>query len=145
MKYVISNEIHDIVEIKHHYFTPKSPPLRMQACRMMTSPVKSPRKGQWRGNLMFSVICTGINAWVNNGEAGYLKRHRVIIMTSPQCESIVLEFWNLQDTSNHHWFRWWPDFRSAPRHYLNQCWVIVNWTLRNKIQWNISRNLNIFI
>ena len=24
---------------------------------------------------------------------------------------------------------------SAPSHYLNQCWKIVNWTLRNKIQW----------
>ena len=25
-----------------------------------------------------------------------------------------------------------------PSHYLNQCWVIVNWTLRNKLQWNLS-------
>ena len=33
----------------------------------------------------------------------------------------------------------------APSHYLNQCWVIVNWNLRYKIQWNINRNLNIFI
>ena len=23
----------------------------------------------------------------------------------------------------------------APRHYLNSCWVIVNWTLRNKLLW----------
>ena len=28
---------------------------------------------------------------------------------------------------------------------LNQCWNIVNWTLRNKLQWNFNRNLNIFI
>ena len=27
-------------------------------------------KGQWRGALMFSVICARINGWVNNGEAG---------------------------------------------------------------------------
>ena len=27
----------------------------------------------------------------------------------------------------------------------DKCWVIVNWTIRNKIQWNISRNWNIFI
>ena len=26
----------------------------------------------------------------------------------------------------------WP----APSHYLNKCWHIVNWTLRNKLQWN---------
>ena len=33
----------------------------------------------------------------------------------------------------------------APSHYLNQCWNIVNWTLRNKLQWNFNRNSNIFI
>ena len=40
------------------------------------SPVNSPHKGQWRGALMFFYICTRINAWVNNGEAGDLRRHR---------------------------------------------------------------------
>ena len=40
------------------------------------SPVNSPYKGQWRGALMFSLICTRINGWVNNGEAGDLRRHR---------------------------------------------------------------------
>ena len=34
---------------------------------------------------------------------------------------------------------------SAPSHYLNQCWFIVNWTLRNRPQWNFNRNSNIFI
>ena len=32
-------------------------------------------KGQWRGALMFSLICAWINGWVNNGEAGNLRRH----------------------------------------------------------------------
>ena len=40
------------------------------------SPVNSPQKGQWRGALMFSLICTRINGWVNNREAGDLRRHR---------------------------------------------------------------------
>ena len=40
------------------------------------SPVNSPYKGQWRGALMFSLICTWINRWVNNGEAGDLRRYR---------------------------------------------------------------------
>ena len=40
------------------------------------SPVNSPHKGQWRGALMFSLICVWINGWVNNGEAGDLRRHR---------------------------------------------------------------------
>ena len=40
------------------------------------SPVNSPHKGQWRRALMFSLICAWINGWVNNGEAGDLRRHR---------------------------------------------------------------------
>ena len=38
--------------------------------------VNSPHKGQWRGVLMFSLICARINGSVNNDEAGYLRRHR---------------------------------------------------------------------
>ena len=41
------------------------------------SPVNSPHKGQWRKALMFSLICTWINSWVNNREAGDLRRYRV--------------------------------------------------------------------
>ena len=39
------------------------------------SPVNSPYKGQWRGALMFSLIGAWMNGWVNNGEAGDLRRH----------------------------------------------------------------------
>ena len=39
-------------------------------------PVNSPHKGQWRGALIFSLICAWINGWVNNREAGDLRRHR---------------------------------------------------------------------
>ena len=49
------------------------------------SPVNSPLKGQWRGALMFSLICVWINGWENNREAGDLRRYRahydVIVMT----------------------------------------------------------------
>ena len=45
---------------------------------------QSPHKGQWRGALIFSLICVCINAWINNREAGYLRQHRahydVIVM-----------------------------------------------------------------
>ena len=41
------------------------------------SPVNSPHKGQWRGALMFTLICARINVWVNNHEAGDLRRNRV--------------------------------------------------------------------
>ena len=33
----------------------------------------------------------------------------------------------------------------APSHYQKQWWNIVNWTLRNKLQWNFNRNSYIFI
>ena len=40
------------------------------------SPVNSPhKKGQWRGALMFSLICVWMNDWVNNREAGGLRRY----------------------------------------------------------------------
>ena len=49
-----------------------------------TVPVISPHKGQWRGALMFSLICAWINDWVNNREAGDLRGMRahydVIVM-----------------------------------------------------------------
>ena len=32
-------------------------------------------KGQWRGALIFSLICVWINGWVNNREAGDLRRY----------------------------------------------------------------------
>ena len=51
----------------------------------------------------------------------------------------------MRQWSNHHWFRLWLVALPAPSHYLNQCWDIVNWTLGNKLQWNLNRNLNIFI
>ena len=48
------------------------------------SPVNCPHKGQWRGALKFSLICTWTNSWASNGDAGDLRRHRahydVIVM-----------------------------------------------------------------
>ena len=39
-------------------------------------PVNSPHKGQWRGALMFPLICAWIHDWINNREAGDLRRYR---------------------------------------------------------------------
>ena len=44
-----------------------------------------------------------------------------------------------------HWFRWRLVAYSVASHYLIQCWVIVNWTLRNKLQWNFNQNAKLFI
>ena len=53
-------------------------------CGKFTGPRWIPHKGQWRGTLMFSLICVWISSWVNSREAGDLRRHRthygVIVM-----------------------------------------------------------------
>ena len=60
------------------------------------SPVNSPHKGQRRGALMFSLICTWINCWVNNGETGDLRRHRahydVTVMKRTWIKLMVSQF-----------------------------------------------------
>ena len=38
----------------------------------------------------------------------------------------------------------WDDC-SGPSHYLSQRLVIVNWTLRNELQWNFNQNTKLFI
>ena len=70
------------------------------------SPVNSPHKGQWRGALMFYFICAGINGWVNNGEAGDLRRHRahfdvIIMFTVNILQSIMMTSVNKTKLPHH--------------------------------------------
>ena len=44
-----------------------------------------------------------------------------------------------------HLFRQWLVGCSAPSHYLNQRWVIVNWNLMINRQWNSNQNTFFFI
>ena len=53
------------------------------------SPVNSPHKGQWHAALIFSLICVWINGWVNNREAGDLRRYRA------HYDVIVMALWQL--------------------------------------------------
>ena len=66
-----------------------------------------PHKGQWRGALMFSLICVWINDWVNNREAGDLRRYRAHYDVTVRCSAsdfhlgghycgITLESWYLK-------------------------------------------------
>ena len=62
-------------------------------------------KSQWRGALMLSLICAWINGWVNNHEAGDLRRHHahydVTVMiwcrraTTANTETEMLSFWQI--------------------------------------------------
>ena len=38
-----------------------------------------------------------------------------------------------------------PPVRSAPSHYLNHCWIIVNCPAGNKPHWNVNQNTTIFV
>ena len=68
----------DVIKWKHF---PRNWPFVREIHR---SPVNFPHKGQWRGALMFSLIYVWINDWVNNREAGDLRRQHghydVIVM-----------------------------------------------------------------
>ena len=55
-------------------------------------------KGQWRGILIFSLICAWINGWVNNGEAGDLRRHMA----------------HYDTTVMNSVYRWYPAKRALP-------------------------------
>ena len=73
------------------YYTPLGDTTSLHTTQHNTM-MNSPHKGQWRWALMFSLICTWINRWVNNREAGDLRRHRahydVIVLphyTAPYC------------------------------------------------------------
>ena len=70
----------DVIKWKHH---PSYWPFVRGIHR---SPVNSPHKGQWRGALMFSLICTWNNTWANSGDASDLRRHLA------HYDVIVMEF-----------------------------------------------------
>ena len=118
----------DVIKWKHF---PRYWPLVRWIHRSL---VNSPHKGQWRGALMFSLICVWINGWVNNREAGDLRRYRahynVTVMggrpfcsdfnlwkTLPWGDSVaqvsLKTHWGLVTyigfcELGHHWYRQWP-------------------------------------
>ena len=73
------------------------------------SPVNSPHKGQWRGALIFSLICVWINGWVNNREADDLRRYRVhcdVIVMFGYLVRLILEilWYVLNKVANHFYY-----------------------------------------
>ena len=81
MVFVIWAPFHYVINWKHF---PRYWPF---ARRIHWSPVNSPHKGQWRGALMFSVSHAWINGWINNREAGDLRRYRT------HCDVILMVKW----------------------------------------------------
>ena len=96
-------------------------------------PVNSLHKGQWRGALIFSLICAWISGWVNNSEAGDLGRHvahnYVTVMKvqwhssegklKPHSLIAVFHIWRRSFGST--LAQIIADCRTVPSHYLEQC------------------------
>ena len=99
------------------------------------SPVNSPHKGQWRGALMFSMICAWTNGWANHRDVGDLRRHHahydvivrqmlyflftplyIRLNAIPTCHRESRRRWANFDVSNG-----LSIASSAPSHHLNQC------------------------
>ena len=80
----------DVIKWKHF------PRYRPFVLGIHRSPVNSPHKGQWRGTLMFSVICVWINGWVNNGDLRHYLAHYDVIVMMQEDE---IRQWNLSLTA----------------------------------------------
>ena len=78
-------------------------------------PVNSPHKGQWRGALMFSMICAWTNGWVNNRDADHFRRRCTHYDVTVGCDSISYQLnlgavqrpWSSSSRSV-----WWASYRS---------------------------------
>ena len=106
-------------------------------------PVNSPHKGQWCGALMFSLCCAWINSWVNNREAGDLRRQHThydgIVMVC-HCKDFCLP---LENRLCHIWDKeyiglrkctGWPFYDLDPRSQL--------WHRLTKICFSARKNKN---
>ena len=80
MVLIITCHHDDVIKWKHF---PRNWPFVREIHRSL---VNFPHKGQWRGALMFSLIYAWINDWVNNRDAGDLRRQHghydVIVMST---------------------------------------------------------------
>ena len=130
------NQHGDVMKWKH--FPRNCPSVR----RIHRSPVNSPHKGQWRRALMFSLICVWINGWVNNREAGDLRRHRAhydfIVMNEAILKEMDIILWRRLEK-----IPWWTvsrvnTFRPTPngRHFTDATFkrIFMNWNVRVLIE-----------
>ena len=90
--------------------------------------VNSPHKGQWRGALMFSLICVWINGWVNNREASDLRRYR-------GHHDVNVMGWNVPLSKT--WFQYFNWYTGHKR--INMIWLST-WCIECLSPWNLHIN-----
>ena len=96
------NHHDDVIKWKHF------PRYRPFVRGIHRSPVNSPHKGQCRGALMFSLIWDWINGWVNNREAGDMRRHRApygVTVMLIFCQTAVCGCHRTSLMISQHWLR----------------------------------------
>ena len=85
----------------------------------LSSPVDSPHKCQWRGALVFSLICAWTNDWANNWDDGDLRRHRA------HYDVTVMKPFHCRDAE-------------CLRVSFSLCWSPIVLTMQRKIKANVS-------
>ena len=87
--------------------------------------VNSPHKSQWHRALMFSLICTWTNSWVNNQDASDLRCHH-----APYDATVMIS------KLGQHSLEWWTLACSVQ---------VINLTHENNFLWNFNQNTIIAI
>ena len=103
------------------------------------------------------IFISPLTLFLSNCRSLYIIRN---VRAEILCVTISMLHWNLACSSiatlthlhlvphicveelDKHWFRWWLVAYSAPSHFMNKFPLIVNWTLRNKVQWNLNQIQN---
>ena len=88
--------------------------------------VNSPRKGQWRGALMFSLNCAWTNDWLKNRDACGLRRHRVhfdVTVMIPPHDPMVDDYTKTICVLNR--FNWWLAGIMQPHVFRTTICIIV--------------------
>ena len=125
---------HDDV-IKWNHFPRNWPFVR----KIHRSPVNFPHKGQWRGALMFSLIYAWINDWVNNREAGDLRRQHghydviVMVPTHPVGSTTSIQTRVLRTHFVHTWadtlYKVFPNKIFDASLLVNESMILINASL----------------
>ena len=93
------------------------------------SPVNSTHKGQWRGALMFPLICNWINGWVNNREAGDLRCH------SAHYDVTVIIFF--EANSSYSWWTIWGMCHALHHDVMTWNWFLHYCPFVRGIHWSV--------
>ena len=101
-------------------------------------PIRLTNRVQWCDPFVFSMVLAWASCWTNSWIAVYWRHHMTSLKNSGDCLTLHMRwqqvYYKVRVTHiwvgklGQHCFKYWLVACSAPNHYLNQCWVITNWT-----------------